>query len=807
MIKNYFKIAWRNIIHHKVYSIINISGLAVGIAACLLIFVVVQYELSFDTYQPNYKNIYHVVTRIKQNDGISYNPGVADPVSEALRLDFPQAKVGALETNYGGQITVPSADVNAQNDKKFIEGSGMVFIEPQFFDVFKWTWLEGNASVLNNPDMVVLNRGTAIKYFGDWHNAVGKTIKMDNLLTLKVAGIVENMPANTDLPLKVMVSYSTWKEKANSYAYTTSWYSTNPYHHVFMSMPAGTKVENINNQLGQFSKSHFDTRAGQTYTLFAQPLADMHFDTRFDNTLGDHLTPLSNLRTLGYIGLLIIIMAAINFINLSTAQSVGRSKEIGIRKVMGSSRLQVIIQVMGETTIIVIGSVIIAFIIAEIALPYLSYIASVPYNITLFNAGVFWFLAGTTFAVVLLSGLYPALIVSGFKPILAIKNKITAATVGGVSLRRTLVVSQFAISQLLIIGTIVTVGQMNYVNNADLGFDKKAVFIMYGPVDSAGLQKMKVFKQQLLQNPQVKAASFVTDAPSSIINWGTNFFFNDSETPVDFQAYLKEGDADYFKTFGLHFVAGKGYDAGGDSTRQAVVNQTMARRLGFQNPQDIIGKHIKAGNRYWSVITGVVKDFKSKSLREGVQPMVIFPRDGYALEMAVKIQTANLKGTMASVQKLWSGVYPQYACNYYFVDADIAQFYNQDNQMVLIYKLFAGIAIFISCLGLYGLISFMAVQRTKEIGIRKVLGASVSSIVYLFSKEFTILILISFAIAVPSGWYIMNGWLQSYAYRINLSAWIFVLVIVVSVTIAWLTVGYKSVKAALANPVKSLRSE
>jgi putative ABC transport system permease protein len=806
MIRNYFKIAWRNIIHHKVYSIINIAGLAVGIAACLLIFVELQYELSFNTSQPNYKNIYHVVTRINHPDGITYSPGAADPVSEALRLDFPQAKVGALETNYGGQITVPSTDGNAQNDKKFIVHTGFVFIEPQFFDVFKWNWLAGRPAVLNEPNMVVLDKSTAIKYFGNWNNALGKTVVMDNLLTLKVAGIVDDAPTNTDLPLKVMVSYPTWKEKPDSYAFVTNWYSTNPYHHVFMSFPANTGVENINNQLGGFSKRHFDARAGQTYTLFAQPLADMHFDTRFDNILGDHFTPKSNLRTLGYIGLLIIIMAAINFINLSTAQSVNRSKEIGIRKVMGSTRLQLIIQVMGETTIIVISSVILAFVIAEIGLPYLKGMTTLPYSVSLVNAGIFWFLAGTTIAVILLSGLYPALIVSGFKPVLAIKNKITAATIGGVSLRRTLVVSQFVISQLLIIGTIVTVGQMNYVNNADLGFDKSAVCIIYGPVDSTGLHKMKVFKQQLLQDPQVRSASFVTDAPSSSLEWASNFFFNNSETAVDFQAFLKEGDADYFKTFGLHFVAGKGYE-NGDSTRQAVVNQTMARRLGFQNPQDIIGKSIKAGNKYWSVITGVVKDFKSKSLREGVQPMVIFPRDGYGLEMAVKVHTAHIRSTMASIQKIWGGIYPQYAYNYYFVDADIIQFYRQDNQMVLIYKLFAGIAIFISCLGLYGLISFMAVQRTKEIGIRKVLGASVSSIVYLFSKEFTILILISFAIAVPAGWYFMNSWLQSYVYRINLSVWIFGLAIVVSVTIAWLTVGYKAVKAALVNPVKSLRSE
>lgn len=806
MIRNYIKIAWRNITSRKVYSVINIAGLSIGIAACLLIYVVIQYELSYDTFQPNYKNIYHVVTRIKQADGVTYSPGTADPVSAALRLDFPQAKVAALESNYGGQVIVPSGNGDALSDKKFIEYTGMVFIEPQFFDIFKWRWLIGSPSVLNDPDMVVLNKSTAIKYFGDWNNAIGKTIKMDNLLTLKVGGIVDDAPANSDLPLRVMVSYATWKEKPNDYGYATNWYSTSPYHQVFMSLPSNAVVDNMNAQLVSFSRKYFGTRTGQTYTLFLQPLASMHFDTRFDNTFGDHITSMANLRTLGYIGLLIIIMAAINFINLSTAQSVGRSKEVGIRKVLGSSRLQLIIQVIGETTIIVLGSVILAVAIAEITLPYLKNIATVPADISLLNIGTLVFLICTTLSIIILSGLYPALIVSGFKPVLALKNKITAATVGGIPLRRSLVVAQFAISQLLIIGTIAAVSQINFVNNADLGFDKNAVVIIFGPSGSSALQRMKIVKQQLLQNPQVKSASLVTDAPSSSIDWTSNFSFNNAATPENFQAYLKEGDADYFKTFGFHFDAGKGYDPG-DSTNQVVINETMARKLGFQHPQDIIGKTIKLGGVRWSAITGVVKDFKAKSLRETVQPMIIFPKDAYALEMAVKIKTDNIRRTMASIQKTWGAIYPEYAYSYYFVDADIALFYKQDNQLALIYKIFAGLAIFISCLGLYGLISFMAVQRTREVGIRKVLGASVGSIVYLFSKEFMILIAISFFIAAPAAWYFINSWLQGFAYRINLSAWIFILAIAVSIIIAWFTVGYKSIKAALANPVKCLRSE
>lgn len=806
MIRNYVKIAWRNIIRRKGYSIINIVGLSVGIAACLLIFMVVKYELSYDAFQPDYENIYHVVTSIKQADGITYSPGTAGPAADALRLDFPQAKVAAIQSNYGGQVLVPSGNGNSLNGKKFTESTGMVFIEPQFFDIFKWSWLAGNAAVLNDPNIAVLNRSTAIRYFGNWNNAVGKTIVMDNLLTLKVGGIVDDAPTNSDFPLKIMVSYITRKERPSEYIYVTNCYTISPYRQVFMSLPANTHINNINSQLGAFSHKHFDARIGQTYTFFLQPLANLHFDTRFENIFGDHITSMANLRTLGYIGLLIIVMAAINFINLSTAQSVSRSKEVGIRKVLGSSRPQLILQVIGETTIVVLGAVILAVIIAEMCLPFLKDIATVPASISMINVSTALFLAFTTISVIALSGLYPALIISGFKPALALKNKITAATVGGISLRRTLVVTQFSISQLLIIGTLVAVSQMNFVNNADLGFDKNAVLIIPGPASFSDLQRMKLFKQQLLQNPKVRSASFVTDAPSSSIEWASNFSFNNSETPVGFRAFLKEGDADYFKTFGLHFVAGKGYDPG-DSTRQVVINETLAHKLGFQHPQDIIGKTIKLGGIHWSAITGVLKDFKSKSLRESVQPMIIFPQDADALEMAVKIQATDLKRTMASIQRSWGDVYPQYAYSYYFIDADIAQFYKQDNQLELIYKIFAGIALFISCLGLYGLVSFMVVQRTKEVGVRKVLGASISNIVFLFSREFVILIGIAFLIAMPTAWYIMTNWLQDFVYRINLSAWIFVLAIVSSIIIAWLTVGYKSIKAALANPVKSLRSE
>jgi len=802
MIKNYFKIAWRNIVRHKGYSAINIAGLSIGIAACLLIFVVIQYELSFDTFQPNFNNIYRVVTQTKHQDGVSYNPGVAVPATDALRLDFPQAKVAAISSSYGSQVTVPG---DAGNDKKFIESMGVFFIEPQYFDIFKSSWLAGNPSALKDPDMVVIDRSTAIKYFGNWKNAIGKTLKLDNVLNLKVAGIIEDAPSNSDFPLKVLVSYITWKQHKNL-GYNTDWGSVGSDYQVYMLFPPGTSINTINRQLKDFSAKHLSHNDAINTLHIAQPISTIHFDKRFNSSFGDHITDKSTLRILSFIAILIIIMASINFINLSTAQSVGRSKEVGIRKVLGSSQRQLIIQVIGETTIVVFISLILAIMVAELALPYLQNIANVPEGIGLFNTGSVIFLGCTTLIVILLSGLYPAFIVSGFKPVLALKNKITAASVGGIPLRRSLVVAQFAISQLLIIGTVVAVSQMDFVNKADLGFNKNALLIIPGSNDSISLHKMQAFKQQLLQNPDVQSASFITDPPSSDNNRGTNFYFNNSKKDPGFHLYMKIGDADYFKTFGLRFAAGKAYDVS-DTMRQAVVNQTLVRKLGMQHDEEAIGKTIRLGGSRWVAIVGVVKDFKTNSLRENVRPTIIFPDKSQESETAVKIRTADLAKTSAAVQKLWESTYPEFAYTGFFLDDNIAKFYGQENQLALVYKIFAVIAIFISCLGLYGLVSFMAVQRTKEVGIRKVLGASVSSIVYLFSKEFMILIAISFLIAVPASSYLMTGWLQNFAYRIHLSAWIFISAIIISIVIAWITVGYKAIRAALENPVKSLRSE
>ena len=396
---------------------------------------------------------------------------------------------------------------------------------------------------------------------------------------------------------------------------------------------------------------------------------------------------------------------------------------------------------------------------------------------------------------------------SGFKPVLALKSKITSANIGGISLRRILVITQFAISQMLIIGTIIAVSQMNFVRNAYLGFNKDALLIMPAYTDSINLPRMEPLRQQLLQTPGVLAVSFGSDEVSSNNNWASNFAF-DNKKDEDYPVFHKFGDPEYLKTYGVHLIAGRNYTAS-DTMNELLINETLLHKLGMKDPQQAIGKNIRIGSGNWLPVVGVVKDFKTNSLKEDIKPLTIAARKEFYFTLAVKINTKQLAQTTAQVQKLWEKTYPEYALSSHFADETIEAFYKQETQLSLLYKIFAGIAIFISCLGLYGLVSFMAAQKTKEVGIRKVLGASVGNIVVMFSKEFTILISIAFVVAAPVARYYMNLWLQNFNYdnRVSIGAGVFALAIIASLFIAWITIGYKAVNAALANPVESLRTE
>jgi len=419
------------------------------------------------------------------------------------------------------------------------------------------------------------------------------------------------------------------------------------------------------------------------------------------------------------------------------------------------------------------------------------------------------FMLIVTMGVTFLSGLYPAIILSGFNPVTALKSKITSKMVGGISLRRALVVLQFAIAQVLIIGMLIVVSQMNFFRNASLGFDKAAIINVPFPSDSffSSRSSLDYLRNQLLSNKDISAVSFSFASPSSESNWNSDFKFDHATKTTNFSANLKWADPDYFKTFNLKFVAGRPYYSS-DTVKEFVVNETLLRKLGVRDPQEAIGKEINFwdGNKVGNIV-GVVRDFNSYSLRQPMAPVVLSTWKDVYQTINIKIKPGADRSVLPFVEKLWNKTFPDYVYQYQFLDETIANFYRQENQLSILYKIFAAIAILISCLGLYGLVSFMAVQRTKEVGIRKVLGATARHIVYLMSKEFTLLIIIAFAISAPVGYYIMHKWLQNYTYRIPLSASIFLLAIAGSVVIAWITAGQRAIKSALANPVKSLRTE
>jgi len=802
MFRNYFKTAVRNLARNKSYALINVLGLAVGIAASLLIFLVIQFETSFDNFHKKKKSIYRIGTEFHNQDGVSYSDGVAFPTAPALRMDFPQIKEVASIFKNGNQITIEQEN---KSPKKLIENN-FYYAEPAFFKMFDFGWLAGNAETcLKGPNSAVLTQATAEKYFGDWGSAIGKTIKYDNKTLYKITGILKNIPANSDFPLSVVVPYSALQ---NTYIKDNlnDWVSTFGGAYTFVVLPPELSPDKFNTQLKAFSKKHKPTEyAGDA--PFAQPLTEMHYDDRFGN-YNDHTFSHSLINALALIGIFLLVIACVNFINLATAQAVNRSKEVGVRKVLGSNRSQLAFQFLGETLLITIAAVIISLVIAEVALPFLNKLLETKMTMNfILNPWLIVFALTVAILVTLLSGLYPAIILSGFNPVTALKSKITSKMVGGISLRRALVVLQFAIAQILIIGMLIVVSQMDYFKNASLGFDKAAVINVPLPGDSVSKSKVDYMRNRLLANTNIINASFSFASPSDENNWSSDFKFDHATKTTNFSANLKWADADYFKTYNLKFVAGRPYYAS-DTVREFVVNETLLRKLGTSNPQDAIGKEINFWNdTKVAKIVGVVRDFNSYSLRRPMAPVVLSTWKDVYQTIGIKIKPGTEKVVLPYVEKLWNESFPDYVYQYKFLDETIANFYKQENQLSMLYKIFAGIAIFISCLGLYGLVSFMAVQRTKEMGIRKVLGASARNIVYLLSKEFTLLIIIAFAISAPIAYYIMYKWLQNYTYRIQLGASIFLLAIIGSIVIAWITVGHRAIKAAVANPVKSLRTE
>lgn len=804
MIITNIQLAIRHLLKRKTYAFINIFGLALGIAAALLIFRVVQYELSYDTWHTHYDHIGRVITEDTDRNGgfVGLSSGIPIPAMDVMEQQVtPFEHMARLHYTWP-MITVPDASGNAR--LKFNTDSETqvgVYTEPSFFSIFDWTWLAGDAqSALTQPNSAVINQSTAERCFGNWRDALGKTLKIDTDLLVQVRAVVADAPENTDFPFFIFISYETLRSNPALYGSDTSWGTNSSNDQVYAKIHPESSIAEADKLLAQVGKEEYNKGVIHHRHLL-QPLSEQHFST-------DMGAPSSKGRlwALAMIGLLIVTMACFNFINLATAMAASRSKEVGVRKTLGSSRQQLIRQFLSETMVIVGLAVAMGATLAYLLLPALSLVSSTPSHWPfLSHPAILGFLALITTLVALLSGLYPAVMMANFKPVQALKNNLNSRSIAGVSLRKVLVLTQFTIAQALIIGTLITLSQMEYIRTLDLGFNPNLVYTLNMSPDSAHLSRFDAFKNELLMLPAVEQVSLSSDQPSSLNTWSSNFAYNNNDD-APFSIQLKLADVDYFDTYQLRFAAGQAF-APSDTARQIVVNETTLRKLGVQNPQEAIGKNVRIGGGPWLPIVGVVQDFKPSSVHSDLQPLAIYPQSTRYYSAGIKIKPEKMAGAVEAIQKVYESAFPDLVFEGSYYDESIANFYRAENRFANLSKAFAILAILISCLGLYGLSSLMAVQRTKEIGIRKVLGASVAGITGLLAKDFLQLVLLAFVLASPLAWYLMDHWLADFVYRINMGVGTFVLAGLLALLVAFVTVSFQSIKAAWANPVKSLRSE
>lgn len=811
MLNTFYKTALRSLWNKRAFSFLNIAGLGTGIAASLLLFLVIRNETSYDNYHAKKDRIYRVVTtKIKKsNNEVALNtPGVPPPLPATMQNDFPQVERTAAILQMGdAQFYIPQ---EGTAEKRFIESGGLFWMEAGIFDMFDFTWLAGNASSLRDPNTTVVSEGVAKKFFGDHMNAFGKTIQLYSFrIPLRIVGVFKELPGNTDIPVRIAASFVTLKgrlpevfaENENSWTYR--------FGQCFLLLKKGQSADHLRSQLPAFVKRYYTDEkqnAPEYSILDLQPLKKMHFDTDFETFRTDGLSA-KELWSLGLIGLFLLIVACINFINLATAQSVNRAKEIGVRKVLGSNRMRLVKQFLLETCLITLISLLLGCIIAKLSLPLLNDLLAKELTLNFFHQpSILIFLLLIAVVVTFLAGSYPAMVLSGFNPIMVFRNKLISKSTGGLSLRRALVVFQFVIAQLLVIGTLVVVKQMSYFRNRPMGFDKEGIALINLPSDSTLKVKYPLLEARVLQIPGVVSASLCMEAPANFFNRSYSFYFDNKTEKEQFNIATQFADTGYIKTFGIQLIAGRPFFPS-DTLRELLVNETAVKKLRLGSPNDIIGKTISFDDGQKYPIVGVVKDFNSRSLHVEIPPMMITSNYESYEWIAVRMDRAKLRSTLTLVQKTFSEIYPTYIYDQVFFDERIERFYKSEEITSRLFKIFSLLAIFISCLGLYGLVSFMAIQKTKEVGVRKVLGASVRSIVYLFSKEFTLLIGVAFLIAAPLGYYLMNKWLSGFYYHTNLGWEVFLVAMVVSIFIAWMTVGYKAIKAAIANPMKSLRTE
>lgn len=804
MIKNYLKVAWRNINRNSIYTTINVLGLAMGICACISIYVITSYELSFDTFHPDKQRIYRVMGDATESTGeILHLARLPMGFAPAVRQTIPGVEAIAAVTFYN----VKSA-VYGDHGKliPFTDNSGTVIIDPQFFDIFKYNWLAGNSASLKTPFTVVLTEKKAHQYFGDipLDDIMGKEIVYDDSLSVKVSGIVQDWSQKSDIAYTDFISSGTLQSSFLKKSFNTdSWGEGDMSAWAFVKLSGGVQPAQINQQMAAIVKNHADPKTKLSPWL--EPLSNIHFNA---NVIESPIRTahLPTLYLLMGIALFILLLAVINFINLSTAQSIRRTKEVGVRKVLGSNRSNLIFQFLTETFVLTFLAVLLAVVMVQPVLT--AFHSFIPNGIEFhpLDLSTILFLAILTIVTSLLAGFYPARVLSSYLPVVSLKGSGAYKGSDKWVLRKALIVFQFTVSLVFIIGTIVIARQFNYIRGKDLGFSTDAVVTVETPRGDS-LSKARVAAEKIKQLSGVSKVALAWATPGDAKGMRIKFRPSDAK---DIGVGQVDGNEDLIPLYHIKLLAGRNL-AHSDSVNEFVINEKLSRLMGCKTPSEAIGKTIYWFNKPYPVV-GVVSDFHSSSLHASIIPVCIINRVEREGTLVIKLaakdkQPGSIKPALAQIEKVWKSFYPAGVFDYKFYDDALARAYQQDEHAATLMNVAMGVTIFISCIGLFGLVLFMTEKKAKEISIRKILGASSTNIAAMLSKDFIQLVIIALLIASPVAWFVMDKWLHGFAYHTNISLWVFTLAGIGAISIALITVGFQSIKAALANPVKSLRSE
>ncbi len=818
MLKSYIKIAWRNISGHKVYTLINVTGLGFGICACLVIYLINSYDLSFDRFHPDGNRIYRIVGEASHgnNEKMFLNSPFKDVSGFQNQIPGFEAESGYHQ--YGAKTSIP---FSGKPDKKFngtLDDGGIASIitGPSYFDIFKYQWLAGDAVTLNEPFRVVITSSRALQYFGNlpWNKMIGKTVIYDDSLKVTVSGIIKDWEKNSDFAYTDFISISSATHSfLKNRIPTEDWSSLSPHQsQAFVKLSKGVSASQVNAAFGDYIKKNVRFNdPGSKLKMWLQPITDIHFTPEFhrgddgDNQFRKAYLP--TIYALMGAALFILLIAAINFINLSTAQSIRRAKETGIRKVLGSNRTNLILQFLTETFVLTVMAVCISVLLVR---PVLSFFSDYIPNGVVFtlNAATFIFLIIVLLVTTLLAGFYPAIVLSAYLPAQSLKGVVKTSKEKW-HLRKGLIVFQFSISLIFIIATLVIGNQIRYMRDSDKGFKTDAI-VTIQRIWRDHSDKANGLAQSIKRIAGVEDVILEAFAPMGFPHMSGDIEYKGNDD-IKFQVSYQPGNVGYIPFYEMKLLAGRNMFAG-DSLKEIVVNQTFTKSMGFAKPEQAIGKSIIClGGKYFTIV-GVVADFHENSFHESVKPVVIVhmpdQEKGIAMKLASKgIQVSDAKLILAQVEKQWKKVFPEEPFQCSFLNESIRWLYDQETKTAWLMNVVMIITIFISCMGLFGLAMFTAEQRTKEISIRKILGASATSIMTMLSKDFVVLVVISLFIASPVAWYFMNDWLNDFAYRIHISWWVFVLAGSIAVFIALLTVSFQAVKAAIVNPVTTLRSE